>query len=230
MQTSKYLLGMAVLATVILPLQVQGGPDTEEQAKMRAAMRRALEQSLAPATQPPAAAKPPATPAPTQPAAVTPPPQPEPAATPVAPPPVQATAAPATPPPAQTAVATTSQAGFENVPPPDDPARVAKEREMLRQKMKELQATPATAPTVAKHTPAPAPSSPSAVAVAPPPARATKTVQPVASTTYRAIEPPPSPLSAAKQAKLADLLVRYKADSITAQEYHAQRAAILAEP
>lgn len=54
--------------------------------------------------------------------------------------------------------------------------------------------------------------------------------QPAGSAGYAPIEGPTSPLSAAKQAKLADLLVRYKADSITAEEYHTQRAAILAAP
>jgi len=47
---------------------------------------------------------------------------------------------------------------------------------------------------------------------------------------YTAIQVPASPLSAAKQAKLDDLLVRYRADTITAQDYHKQRAAILAGP
>jgi hypothetical protein len=44
------------------------------------------------------------------------------------------------------------------------------------------------------------------------------------------LEAPPSSLSASKETRLAELLQRYKADQITPQEYHTQRAAILAEP
>ena len=42
MQTSKYLLAVGVLAAVILPLQVQGGPDSEEQANRHLADRTFL--------------------------------------------------------------------------------------------------------------------------------------------------------------------------------------------
>lgn len=41
---------------------------------------------------------------------------------------------------------------------------------------------------------------------------------------------PPLPISASKQAKLDELLNQYKADRITPEQYHQQRAAILAEP
>jgi hypothetical protein len=41
---------------------------------------------------------------------------------------------------------------------------------------------------------------------------------------------PPSPLSAEKQQRLADLLAKYAAESITPGEYHHQRADILAAP
>ncbi len=41
---------------------------------------------------------------------------------------------------------------------------------------------------------------------------------------------PPSPLSEEKQQRLADLLVKYAAQSITPGEYHLQRADILAAP
>jgi hypothetical protein len=44
------------------------------------------------------------------------------------------------------------------------------------------------------------------------------------------IEAPALPISAAKAQKLDELLARYKADHISAEEYHTQRAAILAEP
>jgi len=41
---------------------------------------------------------------------------------------------------------------------------------------------------------------------------------------------PASPLSASKEERLAALLTKYKADQISPEEYHQQRAAILAEP
>jgi hypothetical protein len=47
---------------------------------------------------------------------------------------------------------------------------------------------------------------------------------------YKPLEPPEMPISAAKQQELADLLVRYKADEVTPEQYHAERARILAEP
>ena len=207
MQTSTYFLAAGVLAAVILPLQVQGGPDTEEQAKLREALRRAIEQPNAPQT-PPAAVPPPAE----QPAAQ---PQAQPAAvTPVAPPPVTSNV-----------VASTPQT-FEPVPPPDDAASIARAREAMREKMKQLETTPAPATAT---TPAPA-----VAAVTPPAPKPTAQPDPkpapVAAATYKPIDAPPSPFSAAKQAKLAELLTRYRADAITAQEYHAQRAAIIAEP
>ena len=50
------------------------------------------------------------------------------------------------------------------------------------------------------------------------------------STTYQPILAPDLPISTAKQEQLQALLVKYKADQITPNEYHAQRAAILAQP
>ncbi len=41
---------------------------------------------------------------------------------------------------------------------------------------------------------------------------------------------PPSSLSGSKEARLAELLELYRADKITPQEYHTQRAKIIAEP
>jgi hypothetical protein len=41
---------------------------------------------------------------------------------------------------------------------------------------------------------------------------------------------PASPLSATKELRLQDLLVKYKADQVSPEEYQRQRAAILAEP
>src|SRR5208282_3847230 len=44
------------------------------------------------------------------------------------------------------------------------------------------------------------------------------------------IQAPPLPISAAKQAQLQGLLDSYRADQITPEQYHTQRAKILAEP
>ncbi|MGD0349337.1 MAG: hypothetical protein ABSB84_03360 [Verrucomicrobiota bacterium] len=44
------------------------------------------------------------------------------------------------------------------------------------------------------------------------------------------IAAPPVPISAAKEAQLQALLAKYKADQITPEQYHAERAKILAEP
>ncbi|HXT13155.1 MAG TPA: hypothetical protein VN873_16475 [Candidatus Angelobacter sp.] len=48
--------------------------------------------------------------------------------------------------------------------------------------------------------------------------------------TLPALSGPPSPLSPAKQQKLDALLEKYKADQISPEQYHEQRAKILAEP
>jgi hypothetical protein len=44
------------------------------------------------------------------------------------------------------------------------------------------------------------------------------------------VSAPPLPISTAKQQRLQALLDKYKADQLTPDEYHQQRAAILAEP
>ena len=41
---------------------------------------------------------------------------------------------------------------------------------------------------------------------------------------------PPSPLPASKQQRLDDLLQAYRMDRISPEQYHTQRAKILAEP
>ena len=47
---------------------------------------------------------------------------------------------------------------------------------------------------------------------------------------FAPIAPPASPLPASKEARLAELLSQYKADTITPEKYHTERAKILAEP
>jgi hypothetical protein len=54
---------------------------------------------------------------------------------------------------------------------------------------------------------------------------ATTTVSPMPP-----VLPPPSPLPASKQQRLDDLLQAYRMDRISPQQYHTQRAKILAEP
>lgn len=48
--------------------------------------------------------------------------------------------------------------------------------------------------------------------------------------TFTPLQAPPLPISADKQRRLADLLTKYQADQLTPQQYHQQRAKILAEP
>jgi len=51
-----------------------------------------------------------------------------------------------------------------------------------------------------------------------------------ATAVFAPILAPPSNLPAAKEARLAELLKKYKADEVTPQEYQTERAKILAEP
>jgi hypothetical protein len=49
-------------------------------------------------------------------------------------------------------------------------------------------------------------------------------------TQFPAIEGPPLPINADKQGRLNELLRKYRADEISPEQYHAERAKILAEP
>lgn len=53
---------------------------------------------------------------------------------------------------------------------------------------------------------------------------------PFPAVAFRPIEPPPPAISGDKAQRLAELLRQYRADQITPETYHKQRAAILAEP
>jgi hypothetical protein len=64
---------------------------------------------------------------------------------------------------------------------------------------------------------------------APKAAPATATAAPAKSATAKPAATV-APVLSAKEQKLQDLSARYKADKLTPQEYHDQRAAILAEP
>jgi len=122
----------------------------------------------------------------------------------------------------------------------DNPAQAAA-REALMKQMDQVQApepppaaptapaAPAAAPAVPKTKPAapaaPAPAATPVVIITNPAPRATVTPSgPVP------IVAPALPISMTKEQRLQALLAKYKADQINPEEYHKQRAAILAEP
>ena len=131
------------------------------------------------------------------------------------------------------------------VPPPVSEESIAKARQALRQKMDELEGqapvpttAPAPAPVPAVTTPAPAvqpaPATPQATTVVVPatqprPANISKKTG-KGPLVFPPIQGPPPAISADKDARLAELLRKYKADEITPEEYHQQRAKILSEP
>ncbi len=79
--------------------------------------------------------------------------------------------------------------------------------------------------------PAQAEAKPELVKQAEPRESVVKPPEPQARTVLRpVVEPVPLPISAEKQRRLAELLTKYKADLITPEEYHRERARILAEP
>lgn len=191
--------------------------DTPAQAAARAALLQQMQEpnNSAPATTPapeapaaataptppPAAAAPAETPAPTAPAADT----AAPAATP------QPEAAPAAP-AETTAPAATTPAATEMAPvaQPGDNEAQAKARAAL---LEQMGGTATSAPVA---TPVATPA----------PAKAGKAAQQPATATVA----PALPIAMSKEQKLQALLAKYKADQLTPQQYHEQRAAILAEP
>jgi len=102
-------------------------------------------------------------------------------------------------------------------PTPSEPAEIAKAREALDARMQQLAAQPPPEP---QYTPGgPSGKKPGKKPV----------VQQVLES-FPPLQPPPPTVSAAKRQRLDDLLARYKADQITPEQYHEQRAKILAEP
>ncbi len=88
--------------------------------------------------------------------------------------------------------------------------------------------TPAPAAVVA-----PAPTTPAASTanpVATSPTKPSNATVPGKEAGFTPIVAPPLPISATKEQQLDALLAQYKADLISPEEYHKQRAAILAEP
>lgn len=146
--------------------------------------------------------------------------------------------------PAVPAPATNSMPGAEAVPTTpttSDAEAQAKAKAALEQKMSEMNqqnwATPAVAPAASAAPQArpvgagPVKSAPPAVkpeAMSPP--NPNNANYPGKDLGLKPIQAPPLPISAAKQAQLDGLLVRYKADQITPEQYQNERAKILAEP
>jgi hypothetical protein len=152
--------------------------------------------------------------------------------------------------PAVQAPATNPQPGTEAVqttPATPDAEAQAKAKAALEQKMSEMNqqnwATPPVAPAVAPAPATPPPLQTQPVAISPV-KPAPPTIKPEAMTppdqvsanypgkvlVLQPILAPPLPISAAKEAQLQGLLQRYKTDQITPEQYHTERAKILAEP
>jgi hypothetical protein len=114
-------------------------------------------------------------------------------------------------------------------PPAADSEAIAKAREAMRQKMTELNAQPpveaaAVAPAAAKPVVAQSEAKP----VAEKPAK--KSTKVTNAPAFPPIQGPASSVSTDKQSRLDELLRKYRADQVTPEEYHVQRAKILAEP
>ena len=222
MQTTKFFLVICA-ATLLAAVAILRAAESEAQKKAREALRQKWMEleGQSPTARPP-------TPAPLKP----------PAAAPAAPPP--RAVAPATPPPAAPVAA----------PRRGDSEAQTKAREALRQQYQVDQAQPPGAPATGTAWPATVAWTPGA-GDNPAQAKAREALwqkmreldahQPVAppigtprepgftSMAFKPIEPPPSAFSASKAGRLAELLRQYRADQITPEHYHKQRAAILAE-
>jgi hypothetical protein len=220
MQFSKTLLtcGAAALCLVVTSARAV---DTEADLKLREALRQKMAEvgpetsTTAPAPSKPAkpakTVKAPAKPAPVAPAApvvaapVVVAPVAEPA--PVAP----AVAAPAAAQPAASA--------------PVDEAQAERLREAVRARLAQDAATQPQPQQVVTHGSDLEPTMSTTTIVAAPPAAITKPTAKAPVT----LEAPALPISGSKEQRLATLLQQYKADQITPQQYHEERAKILAE-
>ena len=223
MQISKCFLVVcaATYCTVVLPLFAA---DTDTDAKLREAMRQKMSELQAqPTPQPISAAKPSSaatqtvTPRPSAVAQPTPGPS---SATP--PPPTVAQPKPA-------------------APPPVNQDSIDKARETLHRQMTELENQPPAAatnipsPKMADSQPGQKPAEAKAQETAGKPLAQPKAGEAMkkpakAASAFTPIQVPPPAVSADKQTRLAELLRKYKADALTPEEYHKQRAKILSEP
>ena len=128
---------------------------------------------------------------------------------------VPAPAVAATPP----AVAAPAEPQF---PPGADPETIAKARDAMRLKLQQVEAQPpAPAETVARISPPPPGTKPPRVPEPPKPVKVTSKLS------FPQLEAPPLPINADKQQQLNLLLQKYRADEISPEQYHAERAKIL---
>ena len=133
---------------------------------------------------------------------------------------------PAQPPVVSAPPAQPEQPSASFAPPPEvvDDQAAAKAREAMRNRMDEVIATqPAQTPTAR-------PQGPTAKSQEAPVAKAQEPKAPKVQPAFPPIQGPALPISAEKQQKLSELLTRYKADQVTPEQYHAERARILAAP
>jgi len=238
MQVSKRFL--MVCTTVLCAGSISlGAPDTLSQAQAREALRKKIAelnaQEAATETSAPQAtdAEKKARPAPA--------PQPV-----VQPPPVTLSPAPSAPVPA----AVVTAPAFTTPQTSSSSEETARQREAVRRKLAELDAqevgTQTAPPPAATTSAVKSPKEKSAAVIkaekeaaaaeerrlvdeakAKQKAEAEAQFKPAA---FAPLEAPPPAVPASKEAKLADLLRRYKAEEISPEDYHTQRAKILAEP
>jgi len=97
------------------------------------------------------------------------------------------------------------------------------------------------APPAAEKPKKPVPTKPTVATTEPPPAKTpakpvkqpkqpTAQMTPVQEATYKPLEGPASPVNASQRQRLDELLSRYQADQVTPEQYHQERAKILAQP
>jgi hypothetical protein len=215
MQISKMLLTLCAVALCVGTVS-QAAPDSDAQAKAREALRKKMAELEA---QPVSEA--PATPAPksaTQPK----PPKPAPVVRQPAPEPASGSKAPVFAEP-------TPPAGI----PRATPEQIERARESVRQKIVELgDQDKATVGAPTATAPAGQPEQPVKVSQPKPTVNQPKPKvrRAPAATAFDPIPAPPSTLPASKEARLAELLKQYQADTLTPEQYHKERAKILAEP
>ena len=205
--------------------------DTPAQAAARAALMDKMNELVAQPAQPAPPARPVPPPIVVTPSGATPVKPSQPTNVVVIPPPVvhQPPAAPA---PATKSVPATVV--VQAAPAISDTEAQAKAKAALEQKMSETNwATPAAPPPPQTQPAATTPVKPAPPAVQPvvmPPPPPQNPNYPGKDMGLGPITAPPLPISPAKQAQLQGLLERYKADQITPEQYHAERAKILAQP
>jgi hypothetical protein len=228
MQISRRILIACVTTTFLFPIFLQAA-ETEAQIKARQALEQKMNEL---ATQP-------AVPEPAKPAV-----SPAKPAKPVEPKPSKVVApvnepAPVAPvvkkPEARPPQPKSASPVFEPVPQPAASPDAGKAREALQQKMSDLSQQPAAATTQTtsekpsfQTIPGDArPARPEQAASEP---KQKKVKAEKSATEFQALQGPPTGLSAAKEQRLYELLQDYKADKLSPDEYHTERAKILAAP